>query len=132
MCGALKVCKIYMKKLVFILLFFVQLSYSYNLIVVNKLYNKVDLKISFTSAEKLYQERTYPVEIMLELGFGAITIQQIKLVRSSLVNDYILIQFPSKYQGDLYLIIDAKYGTISDITYKWVTPEEYKKFKATI
>lgn len=128
MYGVRKLCKIYMKKLIFILLSFVQVSHSYDLKIINKLYHKVDLEILYYTSNKMLHKTTYPLELLLELGFGIMYIQQIKLVRSSLVNDYILIQLPPRYQSDLYLVIDTKYGTFSDITYQWLTKEQYKKY----
>lgn len=124
--GFLKQCKIYMKKLIFILLSLIQFSNSYNLKVVNKSGETINLKIlQKTQSQYLYTNCV--VGKVQEWDLDVKHIKEIKLIQSfGWINDYISISLPNQYCYQL-LVLSIKDGTLSDIAYEWLTEEQYDK-----
>lgn len=116
-----------MKKLIFILLPFVQLSNSYNLKVVNKLGDPINLKILRQKSSSEYLYTKCVVACVQEWELDVDDIKEIQLIQSfSLINDYISISLPNPYRYQL-LVFSIKDGTLSDISYEWLTEEQYDK-----
>lgn len=118
-----------MKKLIFILLSFIHVSYSYHLQVVNHFGELITLEVLYKESSGNIRSKTGEVYHTTNFCIDLENIQEIKLIQSSgFANDYIWIKLPDSYSNQL-LLISLKHGTISDKTYKWVTIEEYKKLK---